>query len=163
MSPETSLKLAEGHSGTLKATPRWRTRYISNFFATSLNVLFLKPNARLGRLLSPVSPALRMSGNCTHISAGCHHTTDRHCQYTRLSLSSIPISDIHITSISTPLYVDDVATFYSSRSIDTVEQRKKQLSINRLSRWALQNGFSSAATLQLTAGLTASLHSISQE
>jgi hypothetical protein len=43
--------------------------------------------------------------------------------------------------VATLLYVDDVAIFYSSRSTVTIELRL-QGAKNRLSHWALENGFS---------------------
>jgi hypothetical protein len=43
-------------------------------------------------------------------------------------------------NVSISLYVDDVAISYASKSTDTIE-RRLQLTINRLSRWASQNGF----------------------
>jgi hypothetical protein len=44
-------------------------------------------------------------------------------------------------SVTTSLYVDDVAIYYSSWSVVTIK-RQLQLAINHLSHWALQNGFS---------------------
>jgi hypothetical protein len=46
--------------------------------------------------------------------------------------------------VSTSLYVDDVAISYASKSMDTIE-RRLQLTINRLSQWALRNSFSFSA------------------
>jgi hypothetical protein len=47
--------------------------------------------------------------------------------------------------VSTSLYVDDFAIFYSSRRIDTIE-RRLQLAVNHLLHWALENGFSFSRT-----------------
>jgi hypothetical protein len=46
--------------------------------------------------------------------------------------------------VSPYLYVYDVAISYASTSMDTIE-RRLQLTINHLSHWALQNGFSFSA------------------
>jgi hypothetical protein len=46
--------------------------------------------------------------------------------------------------VFTSLYVDDVAIFYALTNMDTIE-RRFQLTINHLSHWALQNGFSFSA------------------
>jgi hypothetical protein len=46
-----------------------------------------------------------------------------------------------VPHVSTSLYINDVAISYVSKSMDTIE-RRLQLTINRLSHWALQNGFS---------------------
>jgi hypothetical protein len=48
------------------------------------------------------------------------------------------------THVSTFLYVDDVAISYASKSMDIIG-RRIQLTINRLSYWALQKGFSFSA------------------
>jgi hypothetical protein len=46
--------------------------------------------------------------------------------------------------VSTSVYINDVAISYASKSMDTIE-RRFQLTINRLSHWAFQNGFSFCA------------------
>jgi hypothetical protein len=64
------------------------------------------------------------------------------------SVSSVILFAIAICSVvsaigqhvSTSLYVDDVVISYASKSMDTIE-RRLQLTINRLTHWALQNGF----------------------
>jgi hypothetical protein len=55
--------------------------------------------------------------------------------------------------VSTSLYVDDFAIFYGSWGIDTIE-RRLQLAIHRLSRWALENGFSFSRTKSLCVHFT---------
>lgn len=59
MSAETPFQLGEGRSNTLKHTPRWRTGYLSSVSVLRLGVLHAKPNARYGRLSSPVPLTVR--------------------------------------------------------------------------------------------------------
>jgi hypothetical protein len=64
-----------------------------------------------------------------------------------VTLFAIAINSVVSTigpHVSTSLYVDDVVISCASKSMDTIE-RRLQLTINRLSHWAFQNGFSFSA------------------
>jgi potassium voltage-gated channel Eag-related subfamily H protein 8 len=49
-----------------------------------------------------------------------------------------------VPHVSTSLCINDVAISYASKSMDTFE-RRRQLTMNRLSHWASQNGLSFSA------------------